>query len=204
MLLEELETHILETYGDRISPEPNSGCWIWTGALKGSGAGYAALHGATMNALVKKSRGFKCELMRHACDVSFCVNPGHLIPGTHRDNMQDIPPQKRRAKSLKAAAAMTFEQRSVAARKGIASQTSEQLSARSRKAAAAMTPESLVARRRKFAATLAARTPEQKAVVTGHRSTAAIKRAQLETPEQRSARAHKAWATKYKKKGENL
>lgn len=28
-------------------------------------------------------------LIRHTCDTPLCINPDHLIPGTHRDNMQD-------------------------------------------------------------------------------------------------------------------
>lgn len=37
---------------------------------------------------------FRCEipeglLIRHMCDVSCCVNPDHLLPGTNADNGKD-------------------------------------------------------------------------------------------------------------------
>jgi hypothetical protein len=32
---------------DKISPEPNSGCWLWTAAVDGSGYGVTSEHGKT-------------------------------------------------------------------------------------------------------------------------------------------------------------
>lgn len=73
-------------------------CWIWFGAIAddgygrfylGEGAGgmlrphrysYALAHDVDLSALD--------ELM-HVCDVPICVNPKHLTPGTHTDNMRD-------------------------------------------------------------------------------------------------------------------
>lgn len=76
-------------------PEPNSGCFLWTGfidRLNGYGKlnyggrcigahrlAYAAYKG------IVPPRSFVC----HSCDTPSCVNPDHLFLGTNSDNVTD-------------------------------------------------------------------------------------------------------------------
>lgn len=80
---------------ERMSiPEPNSGCWLWMGALtKGYGmlwiidravyahrASWLSHRGPIPNG---------CEVL-HKCDNAICVNPDHLEVGSHKKNMEDM------------------------------------------------------------------------------------------------------------------
>lgn len=88
-----------QRFSDFISPEPNSGCWLWDGAYdrKGYGQlrvaikGSASLRYATHIALELAGRpvppGF---LACHHCDVKSCVNPSHLFIGTAQQNTDDM------------------------------------------------------------------------------------------------------------------
>jgi hypothetical protein len=73
---------------DNSIPEPNTGCWLWTGSLNGRGyannaahrQSYASHHGPIPKGIV----------VRHKCDQPSCVNPGHLELGTYSDNANDM------------------------------------------------------------------------------------------------------------------
>jgi hypothetical protein len=54
-------------------------------------AAYAKAHGLRMSDL-------KGIIIRHTCDNPACINPEHLIPGTHADNMNDMKVRGRAAK----------------------------------------------------------------------------------------------------------
>lgn len=76
-----------------VSPEPNTGCWLWTASLGPKGYGRAFVgHRQRRPAHV-----VAWELLRgpvpdgrqldHLCRVRSCVNPDHLEPVTNRENV---------------------------------------------------------------------------------------------------------------------
>ena len=77
-----------------MMPEPNSGCWLWTGTLSGSGYGQFQLSPVTK----KKAQAHRASYeyfvgpipegmqIDHLCRVRCCVNPAHLELVTQSEN----------------------------------------------------------------------------------------------------------------------
>ena len=86
-------------------PEPNSGCWLWTGAVLPYGYGIFC-----KKFMTKETRAHRLSweahrgpipeglCVLHRCDNPACCNPDHLFLGTKLDNSKDCN-QKGRFKS---------------------------------------------------------------------------------------------------------
>lgn len=79
-------------------PEPNSGCWIWIGSRNMQG--YAVLNRYPRGGKPKRLRahivGYQLYVgpvpkgleLDHKCRMRCCVNPAHLEPVTHAENVR--------------------------------------------------------------------------------------------------------------------
>ena len=83
--------NIIDMYPDRISPEPNSGCWLWEGAQLPTGYGALNRHGKYHLAHRFSYQLSKGEIpvglqLDHKCRQPSCVNPDHLEAVTSAEN----------------------------------------------------------------------------------------------------------------------
>jgi hypothetical protein len=80
-----------------FQPEPNSGCWLWTGAV--SRQGYGAVSRRIDGKRITLAHRYSWTIHRgsipdgaqvlHRCDTPGCVNPDHLFLGDNAANVAD-------------------------------------------------------------------------------------------------------------------
>lgn len=80
----------------------SDGCWLWTGSLNRKGYPMVRVDAAREWCLAHRAvyellvgvipEGLELD---HLCRVRGCVNPAHLEPVTHAENMRRVPPESR-------------------------------------------------------------------------------------------------------------
>lgn len=79
-----------------------SDCIEWTGAINSSGYGITWKDGKTCYAHRVAVSAPDDSVVLHICDNKICVNPEHLILGSHKENSEDMVNKGRQAKGEKA------------------------------------------------------------------------------------------------------
>jgi hypothetical protein len=92
-----MKLSIIERFERKYIPEPNSGCWLWIGAIS---SGYGHFNSGIKGQSVLAHR-FAYELHKgpvpegleldHLCRTRSCCNPDHLEPVTRQKNVWRSP-----------------------------------------------------------------------------------------------------------------
>lgn len=101
--------HTLQSRFEKAPKRQNGECIEWMGCL-GNGYGVITYQRKTLKAhrvSYELHHNVKIgnKVVRHTCDNPKCVNPNHLILGSHADNIKDRDARNRTAKGERAARA---------------------------------------------------------------------------------------------------
>lgn len=87
-----LKSRLLE----KCTPEPFSGCWLWTKGCFSVGYGAIKVGGENIGAHVASFLEYggiltlERPFVLHSCHTRLCINPAHLRAGTQAENVQDM------------------------------------------------------------------------------------------------------------------
>lgn len=86
---------LFQRFEEKYTPEPNTGCWLWTAAGDRYGQiawwdGRTLAHAHRVAWELYRGPLLAEQKVLHRCDVTWCVNPDHLFLGTQSDNMADM------------------------------------------------------------------------------------------------------------------
>lgn len=84
----------VERFFSYVSPEPNTGCWLWAGCSDKNGYGLLRVEGRNERAHRFSYKLHKGDipadmLVCHKCDTPACVNPDHMFLGDNSANQID-------------------------------------------------------------------------------------------------------------------
>lgn len=99
-------------------PEPNTGCFLWLGALRGKGYGCFKVGNKNQIASRVSYELYKGPIPEgmvvcHSCNTPSCVNPEHLYVGRYSDNTQQAVKEGRQfiaSGTKNGQAKLTYEQ----------------------------------------------------------------------------------------------
>lgn len=85
------DSRLPQRFWDKVQPEPNTGCWLWTGTVTNHGRPVFKIDSkmvVSYKLTIKlehgpRPAGKECS---HLCDQKLCVNPDHVIYETCQEN----------------------------------------------------------------------------------------------------------------------
>lgn len=98
----------LERFDLKWTPEPMSGCWLWTGAMLRDGPdvygrfaldGHRGMLAHRASALLTGVSIPPSDVVMHLCNNRACVNPAHLCVGTQKQNMEQAARENRMSRT---------------------------------------------------------------------------------------------------------